>query len=166
MAFIIPVLAAVGGGSALAGAAVVATAAGAVAGGYAESKQSKARAQADQYNALVGRQKSEAVLSAANQQEEQQRRVARLASGERRAAIAESGAGLGGSNADIDRQSEVMAELDSLNIRYGGQLQSGGLLNQSNLDEASARSNKRAAKSAVTMGYLGAATKLLTAGAR
>jgi hypothetical protein len=165
MAFFIPILAAVGGGSAMAGAAVALSAVSAVAGGYAQSKQLKAQAQADQYNALVGRQKSEATLSAANQQEEQQRRVARLASGERRAAIAQSGAGLGGSNADIDRQSEVMAELDSLNIRYSGQLQSTGLLNQSNLDEASARNNKKAAKSAVTMGYVGAATKLLTAGA-
>lgn len=164
MAFIIPVLGALGGGSAMAGAAVALTAVSSIAGGYAQSKQLKAQAQADQYNALVGRQKAQNVTSAANQQEEQQRRVARLAAGERRAAISQSGAGLGGSNADIDRQSEIMAELDSLNIRYSGQLQSTGLLNQSNLDEASAKSNKKAAKSAVTMGYVGAATKLLSAG--
>lgn len=165
MAFIIPVFAALGGGSALAGAAVAVSAVSSIAGGYAQSKQLKAAAAADQYNALVGRQKSEATLAAANQQEEQQRRVARLASGERRAAIAQSGAGLGGSNADVDRQSEIMAELDSLNIRYSGQLQSTGLLNQANLDEASAKNNRKSAKSAVTMGYVGAASKLLTAGA-
>lgn len=161
MAFIVPVLAAVGGGSALAGAATVLGAVSTVAGGFAQSNQLKAQAQADQYNALVGRQKSAATLAASNQQEEQQRRVARLASGERRAAIAQSGAGLGGSNADIDRQSEIMSELDSLNIRYTGQLQSGGLLNQANLDEASARSNRKAAKSAVTGGFINAATGIL-----
>ncbi len=165
MAFVVPMFAALGGGSALAGAATVASAVSTIAGGYAQSRQLKAQAQADQYNALVGRQKAQNVASAANQQEEQQRRVARLAAGERRAAISQSGAGLGGSNADIDRQSEIMAELDSLNIRYGGQLQSTGLLNQANLDEASAKANKKAAKSAVTMGFIGAGTKLLTAGA-
>lgn len=162
MAFVIPLFAAIGGGSALAGAAVAVSAVSTIAGGVAQSRQLKAQSQADQYNALVGRQKADATSAAANQQEEQQRRVARLASGERRAAIAESGAGLGGSNADVDRQSEIMAELDSLNIRYSGQLQSGGLMNQSNLDSASSRANKGAAKSAKTMGYLGAATKLLT----
>lgn len=162
MAFFVPLLAAAGGGSALAGAATVLSAVGTIAGGYAQSNQLKAQAQADRYNALVSRQKSEATLSAANQQEEQQRRSARLAAGERRAAIAQSGAGLGGSSADIDRQSEVMAELDALNIRYSGQLQSTGLMNQANLDEASARANKKAARSAVTSGYIGAATGMLS----
>jgi hypothetical protein len=134
----------------------------ALSAGAAQSQQYKAQAQADQYNALVARQRSSATLSAANQQEEQQRRGARLASGERRAAISQSGTGLGGSNADVDRQSEVLAELDALNIRYEGQSESTGLLNQANLDDFQAAANKKAAKSAMARGYLGAASSALS----
>lgn len=162
MAFFVPMLAAMGGGSALAGAAVGLSAISTIASGYSQSQQYKSQAAAANYNAIVGRQQSEAALSTANQREEQQRRVARLHSGELRAAVAESQTGLGGSNADVTRQSEILAEMDALNIRYEGQVQSTGLLNQSNVDAYQAKTYKKAASNAVTMGYVGAATKLLS----
>lgn len=162
MAFFVPMLAAMGSGSALAGAAVGLSAIATIAGGYSQSQQYKSQAAAANYNAIVGRQQSEAALSTANQREEQQRRVARLHSGELRAAVAESQTGLGGSNADVTRQSEILAEMDALNIRYEGQVQSTGLLNQSNVDAYQAKTYKKAASNAVTMGYVGAATKLLS----
>lgn len=134
---------------------------GAIAGANAQSKQMSAQKSAARYNQLVGKQQSDASLQAANAREDQQRRVARFASGERQAAIAQSGTGLGGSNADVDRQSEIMAELDALNIRYEGQTQSTGLLNQSSLDGFQADAYGKAAKSAKTQGYIGAASAAL-----
>lgn len=133
----------------------------AVIGGVNASRQAKAASQADTYNALVTKQKADAARSTANAREDQQRREARFMAGQRRAAIAQSGTGLGGSNADIDRQSEIMAELDALNIRYEGATQSTGLLNQSALDTASARNNNKRAKSAMGMGIINGATALL-----
>lgn len=131
-------------------------------GAISTSNQYKAAADADKYNAAVAHQKATAASAAGNQREEQQRRAARLAAGERRAAIAQSGSGLGGSNADVDRQSEILAELDALNIRYEYQSDRVGLLNQGALYDASAKSNKSAAKSALVRGALGAATTALT----
>lgn len=134
----------------------------AVVGGISASNQAKAASQADAYNALVAKQKADAARGTANAREDQQRREARFMAGQRRAAIAESGTGLGGSNADIDRQSEIMAELDALNIRYEGATQSTGLLNQSALDAASSRNNAKRAKTAMGMGVLNGATTLLS----
>lgn len=134
---------------------------GAIAGAKASSDQANAQKAASRYNQLVGKQQSDASLQAANAREEQQRRVARFASGERQAAIAQSGTGLGGSNADVDRQSEILAELDALNIRYEGATQSTGLLNQSKLDGFQADAYGKAAKRARTDGYIGAASAAL-----
>lgn len=143
--------------------AAVTAAASATVAGVNANRSAKAASQADAYNALVAKQKAQSSLEGANQREEAMRRHARLVSGERRAAIAQSGAGLGGSNADIDRQSEIMAELDSLNIRYEGATQKTGLLNQSNLDAVSAVNNKNRGRAEQNMGFLNAATGLLTA---
>ena len=153
MAFLAAIPAWVSAAVAVAGVAVTA---------YGQSQQMKASAKADQYNALVARQRSTATLSAANQREEQQRRYARVMAGERRTAISQSGTGLGGSNADVDRQSEIMAELDALNIRYEGQNESVGLLNQAGQYDYSAKSNKKAATTALWKGAFGAASSLLS----
>lgn len=145
-----------------AAAAAVAGVATAVVSANNASNQAKGQKDAAKYNALVGKQQSDAALQAANAREDQQRRVARFASGERQAAIAQSGTGLGGSNADVDRQSEILAELDALNIRYEGQTNSTGLLNQSTLDSGQADAYGKAARSAQTQGYIGAASAALS----
>ncbi len=62
--------------------------------------------------------------------EEQSRREARQLLGAQRAAIAQSGVGFGGSSADIIRQSTMNSELDALNIRYAGDLERMGILNE------------------------------------
>jgi hypothetical protein len=69
-------------------------------------------------------QKADAVLDAYGQQEEMVRRQSRVAAGDRRARIAESGTGFGGSNAAAEYQAEMFSELDALNVRYEGQMQS------------------------------------------
>lgn len=82
------------------------------------------------FSAASARRKAEIVRSGYGQLEEQQRRQARLEAGKRRAAIAQSGTGFDGSNADVERQSQIFAELDALNIRYQGELEYGALTEQ------------------------------------
>lgn len=66
----------------------------------------------------------------AGRDEEAQRREGRQALGAAAAAAAESGAGMGGSNALLIHQSAVNAEMDALNIRYGGAIKAAGLLSE------------------------------------
>lgn len=62
--------------------------------------------------------------------EEAQRRKARQFMGDQAASIAQAGIGTGGTAANVIQQSALLAELDALNIRYGGQLKRAGLLTQ------------------------------------
>jgi hypothetical protein len=140
----------------------IAMAMSAIAQGNATSAQYKAQAQADMYNAAINRQRAETTNAVTVQRETQQRRESRIKAGERLTAMAQSGTGLGGSNADVFRQSEVLAELDALNIRYEGELESKGLLNQANLNEWQSRTNLASAKRARMGGYVGAAASLLS----
>lgn len=140
----------------------VLSAVGSIAQGSAQSAAYKAQAQAEQYNAAVMRQRAETTNMVYGQREEAQRRAARIEAGERRAAMAQSGVGLGGSTYDVERQSEIMAELDALNIRYEGQLESKSALDQSNLHNYYSGVARMNAKTAKTQGYLGAATSILS----
>lgn len=157
--FIVPFLAAYGGTIATA-----ASVAGTLFGAIGQYQQYQAAAKANQYNALVAKQRAEIVAGTYNQKEEQQRRSARLEEGKRNAAIAQSGAGLGGSNADVERQSEILAELDALNIRYEGNLERTGALNESNMESYYAKVNKRSATNSLVKGVLGAAGQTLAYG--
>ena len=121
---------------------------GQISSAKAASQQANAQAQ-------MARWDSEALSSSYNQKEEQQRRMARLQAGERRAAIAQSMTGLSGSNADVDQQSELFAELDALNIRYSGQSQRTDALNSAAMYEQSG-------KNAMTSGYFNAAGSILS----
>ena len=143
-------------------ASAVVSAVGAVAGGKQQARQFNAYAQANEYNAAVMKQKSDATLAAFGRREEQQRRVSRFMLGQQRAGVAESGLGLGGSNADIERQSEVAAELDALNVRYQGELESKGLLAQSNLESWQSGINRSNSSNSLYAGYMGAAGAALS----
>lgn len=63
----------------------------------------------------------------ANADEEAQRRLGRQVMGSQAAAMAEAG---GGGDAGVARQSAIAAELDALNIRYGGRAKAYSLLAQ------------------------------------
>lgn len=128
-------------------ASTAVSAATAVAGGVSASR-------ANSYNAKVLSQRAELARSAYNQREEQQRRTNRFAEGKRLAAIAESGFGDTGSNLATERQSEVLQELDALNIRYQGQLEASGLDSQAELESYNARTNRQ-------MAYISAGSRLL-----
>jgi hypothetical protein len=142
--------------------------ASAVIGAYAAVQSSKAQsatykaaAQADKYNAEIKAQTARVARQQANAREEAQRRMARQVLGEQRAALAQAGAGLSGSAADIYGQSAANAELDALNIRYEGELDARGLLAQSAQDTYQSKVNKMNAGSATKGGYLSGASQLL-----
>lgn len=130
--------------------------------GKAQAAQYESAARAQEYNAAVSRQRAEATQAVTGQREQAQRREAMLVMGKQRAAAAQAGFGLGGSAADVERQSQVMAELDALNIRYEGALEAKGLLDQASLDTFQAGASRSAGSAAKTAGYLGAAGSLLT----
>ena len=129
--------------------------------GQEKSQQYEVSQKTEEYNAALSRQKADVAMSAANQREETQRRAARLIQGKQRAAIAESGLGLGGTNADLESQSELFEEMDAMNIRYRGTLEAKGLLADANLADYRARSYGESSSKSLQGGYLGAAGSLL-----
>lgn len=128
--------------------------------GQAEKASYNAAAKANAYNAQALEQNATQRLREANANEEAQRRESRQILGAQRAAIAESGAGTGGTYGGVLRDSSALAELDALNIRYRGRTEATGLLNQSTLERYYGKSNKMNAKSAMTAGHLNAASAL------
>lgn len=133
-------------------------------GQKAEQSASMYEAQqgAKMYDAAIMRQRAETTKQLYGQKESQQRREAALFQGMQRAAIGQSGTGVGGSNADIEHQSMVFQELDALNIRYQGDLEARGLLSQASLDEYDADIAGENAESSRSGGFLGMAGALLS----
>ena len=86
-----------------------------------------------------GRQASNQAL----REEEAQRRASRQALGRMSAAIGEAGGGYGGSAGLLLEQSDVLAELDALNIRYGGQMRRSALRSQAGAARRSAPSSRQ-----------------------
>lgn len=138
---------------------------GAISGGQQRSAQYEAQQRANEYNAAVGRQRAESALQVSNVKEDQQRREAAFIIGKQRAASAQAGLGLSGSAADVERQSEVMAELDALNIRYEGQMKAHGYLAGAAQEDYAGSVAGYSASSARSGGYLAAATRALAGGA-
>jgi hypothetical protein len=144
---------------------------GLVLGAYGTVQQGKAADDQAQFAAAVANR--DAKLSEANaevtnlqagQREEQQRREAARRLGAIRGQIAQSGTGLGGSNADIYGQSARDAELDALNIRYAGLMESKGLLNQASAQRTNAQGLIMEGKQAKQAGYMRAGTQLVSGG--
>jgi hypothetical protein len=153
---------------------------GAIAQGNAQSAQLdaqamnyKAQADAAAYNANITRQQAESTAQQTAAREDLQRKQARQVFGRQLAAGAESGVSLTtGSAADVFRSSLYDAEMDALNIRYEGELNRVGLLNQASLQDwegqvatANAGASRSMAKSAQQAGYLNAAVALTGAAA-
>lgn len=155
--------------------------------GQAVQYQAEVDAQAQEYNArvaennaIIADNNARAVLNQASEKEQAQLRNMAFMRGQARAAAAQSGAGVDGSNADIMRQNDILAELDALNIRYTGQQEASGLmatagnlraqagLNRFMADRSreGARYNMRVANmnadNAMTAGYLNAGANILS----
>lgn len=147
-------------------AAAAVQAIGAIQAGQAAKEEANARAQANIYNAKVKEMQAGIARQQANAREEQQRRKGRQLLGEQRAAIAESGVGFMGSPLDIAEQSATRAELDSLTIRYEGELESKGLLADAEQQRYESKVNVMAGKNAMKGAYLSATGALLSGGSR
>lgn len=128
------------------GAAVI-SAVTAVAAGDAQRR-------AAHTNADIARQKARIAVDQSTVNEDAQRRRTAIAMG-RQAASAAEGSGLEGTNVDLLEQSATDAEIDALNIRYGGQI--GQVSNT-----AQAGLSDMAANDANTAGYLNAGAAALS----
>ena len=132
-----------------------------IATGNASAAASEGEANSHNYNAKVADINAGMALQQADRQEEQARRESRQDLGAQRASIAQSGTGFGGSNADIVRQSTTNAEMDALNIRYGGAVEATSYRNEGTAERYNAKLSKAAAKSARVSGYLNATTHVV-----
>jgi hypothetical protein len=110
----------------------------------------------EQFNIKTETQNAALVAQQTSAREEQQRRESRQLLGTQRAAIGQSGVGYGGSSADIIRQSTVSAELDSLNVRYAGDLERMGILNSIEMRKFNDANLKHAGKVAMRMRWVNA----------
>lgn len=115
-------------------------------------------------NAALLRDQARGEFNAAAREEEAQRRAARMAIGRQAAAQAEAGIGTSGSAGLLLEQSAVLAELDALNIRYGGELRGKGLLAESFNMRQRARSAGLLAGAQLLTGASRAYTRGLMAG--
>jgi hypothetical protein len=131
---------------------------GAIQQGEAAQAQAQAEANAARRNALIKEMQAGVERQQANIREEQQRRQARGLLGRQRAAVAQAGIGFGGSALDVMEDSANKAELDSLTIRYEGDLRSRGLL-------ADAESDRYAAEVAIVKGKNAKKAAYISAGA-
>lgn len=133
---------------------------GAIQQGNAQAAQYQAQAQANEYNARIQRMQAEAAGQQWSAREDAQRSAARRVLGQQLAATAESGVALNGTASDLFRQSLVNAEQDALNVRYEGELNRIGLLNNAALSDYEAASARKAASAARKAGYLSAAAAI------
>ena len=142
-------------------AATAVSAVGSIAQGAAAESAAKANAQAMDYNAASDRARAAQVSAVSGMKEDALRRTARARIGEQIAGSASAGAGL---NADLLRQSIYNAESDASMIRYEGDLQRAGLLDQATMGNYNAGNERARGSQAMTAGYLNAAGTLLNAG--
>lgn len=144
-------------------AAAVVAAAGAIYNGQQQAQLAQAQAQAqaynyeaqakaNEYNATIQNNNARAALEQANAKEEANRRRFRILQGQSLAGVAQSGTGFDGSNALLLEQNELFNEMDALNIRYEGDMQSKGLFAQANLNKWNAGINRQNASSALATG--------------
>jgi hypothetical protein len=110
-------------------------------------------------NARLLEEQARATAAAAAQDEAAHRRAARAAIGRQAAAQAEAGIGVTGTGGLLLDQSAILAELDALNIRYGGQLRAKGLLAESLAMRSRARQSGLLAGAALLQGTSRALTR-------
>lgn len=123
----------------------------AIGGGAVQGLGALASYQSARGEAQILKDQSLATATQTARAEEATRRQSAEFLSKQSAAIGESGIGFGGSSADLIRQSAIDAELDALNVRYEGMSRARGLMTQSRL-------TKKAAKTNLMLGLLGAAT--------
>ncbi len=126
----------------------------AAVGALGAIQEARASSAASEFNAKIA--DNNAIVSEQNAaaEEKRQRRMAGRQAANSRVAIAASGVRLEGSPLDVLEDQALEAELDALNLRYGGQLQASNYRSQAQLERSAARSAR-------TQGFLSAGTSLL-----
>lgn len=137
----------------------------AISQGSQQSAAMRQQAEAESRNQQLLIEQARVARQQAGADEEAQRRENRQLLATQRAAIGQSGIGFGGTPGLLHEDTAMQAELDALNIRYGGEQQAANLLNQANEAGISSRLLKGNAKQAMRSGYLNAGTSLLSSGA-
>lgn len=137
-------------------AAGVAQGIGAIMSANSQAAMLESNAAAQRYNAAVSAQQGEQALRVSSAAQITQRRQQRQALGTQRAAIAQSGTGMGGTNDALLQTSENYAELDLLNIAYDGAVRSKGYVAQSDLDEFQSKVYQSQVGPTKRAGYLSA----------
>lgn len=120
----------------------------------------------EQFNIKVGEQNAALSAQQTSAREEEIRRRARRALGQQRAAIAQSGTGEDGTNAQLAFQSTANAELDALNVRYAGALERMGILNDVTMRKYNDKVLKQQGKQAMRMRWFNAVSSFFGGGAQ
>lgn len=129
--------------------------------GGQQSNALNQQAAAERRNQMLLTAQARVARQQAGAEEEAQRRQSRQFLGTQRAAMGQSGVGFGGTPGMLYEDNAMQAELDALNIRYGGEQQAANLINQANEAGVSAQILKNNAKQARRSGYLKAGVSLL-----
>ena len=131
----------------------------AAVGALGAIQQARSSAAASEFNAQVADNNAITAEQNAAADERQQRRTASREAASSRARIGAAGVSLEGSPLDVLEDQALEAELDALNLRYGGKLQASNYRSQAQLDRSRARSAK-------TQGFISAGTSLLNGAAK
>lgn len=146
----------------IAGVSAALGAAGKISAGNAAAAQQTSLSQDATYQATIARQNSAEAISQAGAQSDAQAQQARYQLGEQAASIGQSGVVASqGSASAVERQSAINKELQGLNIRYQGQVQSTGDLNQAAIETQQAQREASNASYAKSSSYLSATGSVL-----
>jgi hypothetical protein len=137
-------------------AMAVFAAVGSLMQGTQAAQEARSDAKIAGYHASIAEQNARTAGQQASAEEERVRRDSRQMLGQQAAAVAQSGTGLGGSNADVMRQDAALAELDALNVQYAGDLERRGLLQEAAGHRYTQQSLKNKAKSLMRTRWLSA----------
>lgn len=145
--------------------AMVVAAVGALVQGRQQANEARAAAKVEKYHAGIADQNAAIAGQQASAEQERVRREGRQVLGAQRAAMAQSGTGMGPgtSNFDIQRQSTTMAELDALNVQYAGDLERRGLMQQAQMHRYNESSLRAKAKSIMRQRWITAAGAAMSA---
>ncbi|TQV80770.1 hypothetical protein [Denitrobaculum tricleocarpae] len=131
----------------------------AAVGALGAIQEARASSAASEFNAKIADNNAIIAEQNAAADETRQRRAAGRQAAASRAAIGAAGVTLEGSPMEVLEDQALEAELDALNIRYGGRLQASNYRSQAQLDRSAARSAR-------TQGFLSAGSTLLRGAAQ
>lgn len=129
---------------------------GAISGAQAEKASYKSQQAAALANEKILRDNAAQASREASAQEDELRRRQRVIRGNQVAGIAQSGIGFEGTGGDLLEQSDINASLDTLSVRYEGEMRARNLNTQANFSAFDAAVAGNNAKQAGNSGYFSA----------